>query len=463
MFSSGNDTVQRVEHLVLGGGPVGASAAWYLAENGSCEDGSRTVLVHDPTNKGAHEDWSRLARLSFDGMADEFALSQHAVSLLELVEEVRSMQSGAPVIPLKPGMLWVASPGTPMAQALTHGETLGDSLMKRVAASELESIFPGNAFNLPAETLCWTHPAGLCVSPLELASASRGTAQAYGVEILTSRAHVDMADDKDLVRVTLDSGEVFDTPRLYLFAGAQSKQLLSTSVQREPVRNRDLHIPELDETYITAVSTVRYSHVNHPSDPAPGSGHVPPPITLGQLEVPELLGHQANFSIVAEEMGDVLKCRLSGAAGAEIIETVAGMHELAAKGVDTEMAATYKRVFGALFPFLHTEKALDFNRCVTYRNRNPHFSGTSLLTKSVGDTGSSKIMVSPGCYGVGVKFGPALGEAAAAHSLGNEVHEGMNVFTSADPKLQEETKKPEWASSHLWAGGSSAGPVTDLG
>jgi hypothetical protein len=179
--------------------------------------------------------------------------------------------------------------------------------------------------------------------------------------------------------------------------------------------------------------------------------------------VPELLGHQANFSIVAEEMGDVLKCRLSGSSGAEIVETVAGMHELAQKGVDTAMAANYKKVFGALFPFLETESALDFNRCVTYRNRNPHFSGTSLLEKSVGVTGKSRVMVSPGCYGVGVKFGPALGEAAAAHSLGNAVHEGMNIFTSADPKLQEETEKPEWASSHLWAGGGTSGPVTDLG
>jgi hypothetical protein len=135
-----------------------------------------------------------------------------------------------------------------MAKALTHGESLGDSLLNRVDPSELESIFPGNAFNLPADTLCWTHPAGLAVSPLELCTASRGTAQAYGVEILTSRAHVDMAEDRELVRVSLDSGEVFDTPRLYLFAGAQSKQILSTSLKRQPLGNQDLRVPELDDT-----------------------------------------------------------------------------------------------------------------------------------------------------------------------------------------------------------------------
>lgn len=50
--------------------------------------------------------------------------------------------------------------------------------------------------------------------------------------------------------------------------------------------------------YITAISTVRYRHRNHPADPAPGSGHVSQPITLGQLEIPDLIGYQANFSVV---------------------------------------------------------------------------------------------------------------------------------------------------------------------
>ena len=78
----------------------------------------------------------------------------------------------------------------------------------------------------------------------------------------------------------------------------------------------------------------------------------------------------------------------------------------------------YEAFFGALFPHLETEKALDFNRCVTYRNHNPAFSGTSLLEKAVG-SGEATLLTTPGCFGVGVKFGPALGQAAAAHTAGS--------------------------------------------
>ena len=83
------------------------------------------------------------------------------------------------------------------------------------------------------------------------------------------------------------------------------------------------------------------------------------------------------------------------------------------------MAAIYKNFFGALFPYLETEKPQDFNRCVTYRNHGAAFGGTSLLHKDVGD-GKSSLLTTVGCFGVGVKFGPALGEAAAAHANGKE-------------------------------------------
>lgn len=55
--------------VVIGGGPVGASAAWLLAEAAEArgDDPKSIALVHDPSDRGAHEDWSRLARLSFDG------------------------------------------------------------------------------------------------------------------------------------------------------------------------------------------------------------------------------------------------------------------------------------------------------------------------------------------------------------------------------------------------------------
>ena len=96
---------------------------------------------------------------------------------------------------------------------------------------------------------------------------------------------------------------------------------------------------------------------------------------------------------------------------------------------DQKMADIYQNFFGALFPFLDTAKPLDFNRCVTYRNHRSHFSGTSILEKEVGSSGAS-VLTTAGCFGVGVKFGPALGEAAAAHTAGDDLQVGMDVFQS---------------------------------
>jgi len=159
------------------------------------------------------------------------------------------------------------------------------------------------------------------------------------------------------------------------------------------------------------------------------------PIILGQLVASDLCPFEANFSVVAEEYGDVLKTRLSGAAGNETIDTVADMHAMSKDG-DEKMSQIYAKFFGTLFPFLETEKALDFNRCVTYRSHDTRFSGTSLVDKVVGNEGepTSNLITTVGCFGVGVKFGPALGQAAAAHVHGDELHEGMNVFKSGEAK-----------------------------
>ena len=421
------------DYVIIGGGPVGASTAWFLTENGHAD--KEVVLVHDPKNKGAHEDWSRLARLSFDGPVEEMNLSRHAIELIDLMDEVRSMQSGAPIVPVRPGMLFLASPGTNMAKVCKNGENYGDQQYVQRSPDELEDIFPGNKFDLPSDTLCWTHPTGLCVSPLELASAARKTAEAYGAQIEEGRASVDVSPDlpDGGFRVTLDDGQIFDTYNCFLFAGAQNKKLLHQALQRDPVANGDLVIPEFDDTYITAISTIRYNHVNHPANPTPGSGHVPPPITLGQLEIPDLIDFQANFSIVAEEYGDVLKTRLSGNIGSETIDTVSDMYKID-DSQNEEMANTYQNFFGGLFPFLDTSEPLDFNRCVTYRTHNPNFSGTSIVEKNIGNRG--KLLTTVGCFGVGVKFGPALGECASAHVLGNDVQEGMNVFVSGDDSLE---------------------------
>jgi len=443
-FSTTPSEVPFLDSVIVGGGPVGASAAWFLAEHEKGED-KKIMLVHDPQNKGAHEDWSRLARLSFDGPMEEMVLSRHAVSLLDMAEEIRSYQSGAPVVPLRPGMLFLASPGTNLALACAHGEeNFDDPDFIRRDVTELEELYPGNTFNLPKETLCWSHPVGLCVSPLELASVGRGVATGYGVDVRTGRASVDMAPESagpNVLRVTIvdetGSTQQFDTRNCFLFAGAQGKKIVADAVARG---NKQLMVPEFDDTYITAISTVRYKHRNHPASPKEGSGHVPPPITLGQLDVPDLCPHQANFSVVAEEYGDVLKTRLSGAAGAETIPTVADLHTISEER-DEEMRRTYGHFFGSLFPYLETEVPLDFNRCVTYRNHNSIFSGTSLLQKVVGDpadasTPTASLMTTPGCFGVGVKFGPALGQAAAAHTYGDSLEEGMDVYVSGDESLK---------------------------
>ena len=48
------------DHIIVGGGPVGTGTAWYLGEK-TCEQEvpEKVLLVHDPKNPGAHEDWSR--------------------------------------------------------------------------------------------------------------------------------------------------------------------------------------------------------------------------------------------------------------------------------------------------------------------------------------------------------------------------------------------------------------------
>merc|ERR1711981_191254 len=373
-----------VDHIIVGGGPVGSATAWQLGEKNSEKDEPESImLVHDPKNRGAHEDWSRLARLSFDGPEDELDLSRHAVDLLRTVDEVRSYQSGAPVVPVSPGMLFLASPGTPMAKACEHAEkNYGDDEFIRRDPRELEEIYLGNEFSLPENTLCWSHPVGLCVSPIELAGAQMKTAEAYGVDVKEGIADVDVHnDDGGLVRVTLNTGESFVTKKCYVFAGAQNKEIFEKSMGRDGLKNASLDMPEFANTYITAISTVRYEHVNHPANPKEGSGHVVTPITLGQLELPDLIDFQANFSIVAEEYGDVLKTRLSGSAGSEVIPYTHQLHASVTPEDDAKMADIYQNFFGTLFPFLKTEKPLDFNRCVTYRNHGSEFSGTSILEK----------------------------------------------------------------------------------
>lgn len=400
---------------------MGTSAAWFLAEREH-----EVLLIHDPKDAGAHEDWSRLARLSFDGPEDEMECSKHAIELLDLIEEVRSMNTGAPVLPVTPGMLFVASPGTPMAKACERGEAYGVEGYRRVSLDELDELYPGNPMTLPPDTLCWSHPVGYCVSPMELCDANLKTCQAYGVPEVHGRAAVDVGADGEFL-VKVDNGETFATRKLYLMAGAYNKAICQDSPSDQLNK-----IEEFEQMYITAISTIRYRHRNHPAAPADPS-HVVPPITLGQLELPDICDFQCNFSVVAEEYGDVLKTRLSGGIGSEVVERVEDMKTNTVGFDDKAMEEIYGKVFGSCFPYLETEKPLDFNRCVTYRNHIPQFSGTSLLSVEVGEgENTSEMLTTAGCFGVGVKFGPVLGEAAADYADGEELKIGMNVFKAGE-------------------------------
>ena len=500
VFLSNAPEVKEIhaDYAIIGGGPVGGSAAWFLAEKlleagievgppgdspDADEERKRIVLVHDPKKRGAHEDYSRLARLSFDATEKELEVSRKALELLDMVEEVQSMNSGAPVIPLKPGMLFVASSGTQLALACARGQTYGDDdfvavhelkagegLLANFTASDelnakLEFLYPGNKWNLPEGTMAWSHPQGYCVDPLQMADTLQSICRSYGVELVEGYADLDIkpaepsGDAK--FRISLKSGEdqvptVVSSDHCLLFGGARSKQILEESVARgttepELQGNDHLRINDFEDTYITAVSTIRYKHANAVPEGASvgakwpsidvqglvsGGDMVVPPIVLGQIDPPPPgsesgIDYQANFSIVAEEMGNVYKVRLSGKAGSEVIDTVGEMYAQTSEEQNAEMQADYRKVMSSYFPYLFTQKQLDFNRCVTYRNSNPKFNGYSLIKKEMDSDVSDKkltLVATTGCYGVGVKFGPILGQAAADTVLGNEVVEGMRIF-----------------------------------
>jgi len=231
-------------------------------------------------------------------------------------------------------------------------------------------------------------------------------------------------DKDDYVKVSLKSGETFHTKNCFVFCGAQNKEIFESATMR--AGNESLELPELEQTFITAISTVRYQHANSIRN---NGTALTTPIILGQIEVPQILNFQANFSIVPEDFGNILKTRLSGAEGSEVIPYVSSLHDVFQPDDDAAMAIQYKQFFGSLFPFLCTEQPLDFNRCVTYRNHGKAFSGTSaLLEKRVG--GDARVLTTAGCFGVGVKYGPLLGEAVADHVFQDGVRDGINVLTS---------------------------------
>lgn len=450
----------QADFAVLGGGPVGASVAWQLAEK-LCEQGDerKIVMVHDPKRPGAYEDYSRLARLSFDASKQENEVSQRAIELLDLVDEVQSFNSGAPVIPMRPGMLFVATEGTPLAKALERGEKHGDSQFRRHSVSELNDLYPGNTFNLPENTIAWSHPVGYCVDPIQCAVSLQNMCKSYGVEVVTGWAELNMTEDGQ--EFAIETDEVRATAKkCYLMPGARNKQIVEEALERGQQggkfqHNHLMEMEDLKDNYITAISTVRYRHANYPlqldydasqmrdvieAKESEGGKikQVIPPIVLGQIVAPDLIGYTANFSIVAEEMGNVYKLRLSGRGGSEVVSKVSEMYAEVSDEQNEAMQQDYQNFFSKCFPYLDTSKALDFNRCITYRNHQTKFNGYSLLKKELGD--DRTIVTTPGCWGVGVKFGPLLGEFAADLALGNEKSmEAMMMWEDG----QKETRSTE--------------------
>lgn len=460
----------QADYAVLGGGPVGGSTAWQLAEK-LLEAGEekKVVMVHDPVRRGAYEDYSRLARLSFDSHSKEMDVSRKAIEMLDMVDEVQSYNSGAPVIPMRPGMLFVATKGTPLAKALEHGETHGDSQFRRHSPAELDELYPGNKFNLPEDTLCWSHPVGYCVDPIQISVSLQQMCKSYGVEVVEGWAKLNMSEDGGDFVLSTDDATV-RTKNCFLMPGARALEIVEDAVDRGKdgneafKHNHKLEMQDLNTNYITAISTVRYRHANYPLDLKYDASQtrdvmeakeseegqinqVIPPIVLGQIVCPDLISYTANFSIVAEEMGDVYKVRLSGQAGSEVVSRVGEMYAEVSDDQNASMQNDYQNFFGKLFPYLDTRKALDFNRCITYRNHNMKFNGYSLLRKQIDD--DKTIVTTPGCWGVGVKFGPILGELAADEALGNEkvleatmMHDDgvQEELTSEEKAKREETK-----------------------
>jgi hypothetical protein len=420
----------------------------------------KVVMVHDPVRRGAYEDYSRLARLSFDSHSKEMEVSRKAIEMLDMIDEVQSFNSGAPVIPMRPGMLFVASPGTAMAKACERGESHGDSQFRRHTADEVNALYPGNTFNLPKDTLCWSHPTGYCVDPIQMSVSLQQMCKSYGVEVVEGWADLDMDKNGEAFQLSTSDTTV-RTKHLHLMPGARNKEIVDVALARGEYgsdtfkHNHLLAMEDLSTNYITGISTVRYRHANFPLElkydasqtrdveeaksSEEGIAQVIPPIVLGQINAPELMSYTANFSIVAEEMGDVYKVRLSGQSGSEVISRVGQMYADVTAEQNASMQADYQNFFSALFPYLDTRKPLDFNRCITYRNYNPKFNGYSLLRKKIGD--DLTMVTTPGCFGVGVKFGPILGELAADTALGNEKQ--MEAMMMHDDGMKEDMSAAE--------------------
>ena len=61
---------------------------------------------------------------------------------------------------------------------------------RRNINSLLEELYPGNSFNLPEDTLCWAHPEGYIVDPMQMTAKLRSLSQSSGVDVIEGCAEL---------------------------------------------------------------------------------------------------------------------------------------------------------------------------------------------------------------------------------------------------------------------------------
>ena len=393
MIKSLIHTLKR-SRIIVGGGPLGASLAHKLTQNKQA-----VTLIHKANDQGSHHDASRLARLAFDGTIDEFKLSQQSIlDLLKLHKKSRGK-----VIQAKPGVLFIASPHTPLATKLKTGEKY-DSALIAVSKQQLNNRFPGYGFNLPAETLYWYHHAGYVINPIALTAINLQLAEQQGCEVIDDEAAITISDEG--FHVSTHTHQNFNTLNLYLLTGARNKEIAAAG---------KLGIPEFNQTYLTAISTIRYQ-----------SQMVRDwmPITVGSVQL-DTMPHLLDFSTMPESK-TVIKTRLSGAKGSEEIATVQDKDALPTHCARTDSITIFKSIFTNL------GLPIDFNRCVTYRNTDTSVNGLSFLNANYfnpaeGASQTSSLLTTLGCYGVHVKYSSIMANAMYQYTCHKAKVNGFHI------------------------------------
>ncbi len=210
--------------IVAGGGIVGLSCAWRLAQNGV------RVTLFDARETGAEASWAGVGMLSPGGeVTGDSRLARMAIASLAqydaFVEELQDV-SGLPIDYSRPGGLELAFTGEEV-QALEER-----ALRQSTIGIRSEAAGPGRRF----------YPDDALVDPRDVTAALRIACLRTGVDI---REHTPLRQ--------LPAGE-----RVLIAAGAWSTGLCPPSAPRSiPVRG---HLIAFDATSIRLPSILRHGH-----------------------------------------------------------------------------------------------------------------------------------------------------------------------------------------------------------